>query len=157
MVRSPEPSRIYIVYQHSLFAEGIRSLLEHQPTVAIVGIERDKAKAFRDVKALRPSVVLIEECKADPQPSATWDFLHRQGAGLIIALNLENSAATVYARKSLPISTPSDLLHAVRCYPCPAPPEALAARPGRSSRPQTPPRAKASTPKGRTEPRKGRA
>ncbi len=157
MVGAPERSRVYIVYQHSLFAEGIRSLLGNQPTVEIVGTERDKVKAFKDVKALRPSVVLIEECKADPQQSATWNFLHRQGAGRIIALNLEHNAATVYERESLAISTPCDLLHAVRGYPRGPMPGEATARQGRGSRAQAASRAKATLAKGTTEPRKGRA
>ena len=157
MVGTPEGSRVYIFYRHSLFAEGIRSLLANQPTVEIVGTESDKAKAFRDVKALRPSVVLIEECAADPEQSATWDLLHREGAGRVVALNIDHSAATVYNRESLPISTPVDLLQAVKGYPRSPMPDEPMARPARGSRPQAASRAKASIPKGRTEPRKGRA
>ena len=157
MVGTPEGSRVYIFYRHSLFAEGIRSLLANQPTVEIVGTESDKAKAFRDVKALRPSVVLIEECAADPEQCATWNFLHRQDAGRIIALNLEHNAATVYDREDVPISTPGDLLHAVRGYPRLPLPEESAPRPVGKSRRQAALKTKAPLPKGKTEPRKGRA
>ena len=40
------PSRIYIVYQDGLFAQGMRSLLECRDLAEIVGIESDTAKAL---------------------------------------------------------------------------------------------------------------
>lgn len=157
MVRNPEASRVYIIYQHSLFAEGIRSLLQKQSAVRIIGAERDRTKALKDVKALKPSVILIEESTTDPQQFATWDMLHRPGAGRVVALNLHHSAATVYDRKSLPISTPVDLLQAVKGRARSPLPEESTPHPGRGSRAQTVPRAKIPIPKGKTEPRKGRA
>jgi len=157
MVSASAGSRVYMVYQHSLFAEGIRSLLRNQPAIQIVGAETDTMKAFNEVRSLKPSVVLIEESTTDPEQSVTWDLLHRQGAGRVVALNLNHNAATVYDRESVPISTPADLLHAVQGYPRFPVPDEATARPGRGSRPQAASRAKASIPKGKTEPRKGRA
>ena len=157
MVGAPERSRVYIVYQHSLFAEGIRSLLRDQPAITIVGAERDKTQAFKDVEALKPSVVLVEEAAGDPLRSAAWDFLHGRAATRVISLNLDHSAATVYDRESLPISTPVDLVHAVQGCPHEPIPDEPTARPGRGSRAQVAPRAKASFPKAKTKPRNGRA
>ena len=157
MVRCPEGSRVYIVYQHSLFAEGIRSLLHDQPAVRIIGAERDRTKALKDLKVLKPSVILIEESETDPGQSATWDLLHRHSAGRVVALNLERSSATVYDRESVPISTSVDLVHAVRGSSRSPMPDEPTARPGRGPRAQAAPRAKVSLPRTRTEPRKGRA
>jgi len=38
--------RTYIVYQYGLFAEGLRSVLEQESPVHLVGMERDLAKAL---------------------------------------------------------------------------------------------------------------
>ncbi len=157
MVGAPERSRVYIVYQHSLFAEGIRSLLRDQPAVRIVGAERDKTQAFKDVKALKPSVVLVEEAAGDPLHSTAWDFLHGRAAARVISLNLDQSSATVYDQESLPMSTPGDLLDAVRGYPRGPMPGEATTRPGRGTHASAEAKAKGSIPEGKTVTRKGRA
>jgi hypothetical protein len=157
MVKSPERSRVYILYQHSLFAEGIRSLLRHQPTITIVGAEKDKTQALKEVKALKPAVILVEEAAGEPLRSAALDFVHGRAAARVISLNLDHSAATVYDRGSVRMSTPVDLLHAVRGCPRVATPDEPIPRPGRGSRERSASKANAAMPKAKTIPRKGRA
>lgn len=157
MAATPESARVYIVYRHGLFAEGIRSLLRDQPSIRIIGAERDKTKALKEVGTLKPTVVLIEESATDPEEYTTWNLLHRQGTRRVIALNLEHNAVTVYDRESLPMSTPVDLLHAVRGYAHASMSNEPTARPGRGARAPAAPRAKAPIPQGKAGPRKGRA
>jgi chemotaxis response regulator CheB len=53
--------RIYIVYRHALFAQGVRSVLESQPAVRIVGMDDDVARATSAIGAEQPDVILLEE------------------------------------------------------------------------------------------------
>jgi DNA-binding NarL/FixJ family response regulator len=114
MVSPPAGSRVYIVYQNALFAEGIRSLLQDQPAIKVVGAATDRAKALKEIKTLRPSVVLIEESQADPYPPTSWALLHQKTAGRVVALDPGHNFATVYDRRSVHISAPADLVKAVR-------------------------------------------
>ena len=150
MVSAPADSRVYILFQHSLFAEGIRSLLRNQPAIQIVGAETDTMKAFNEIRSLKPSVVLIEESTTDPEQSVTWDLLHRQGAGRVVALNLNHNAATVYDRESVPISTPADLVHAVLIGASPAASEEAPVRSDTKPRARTAPKAKPVMPRRKT-------
>ena len=42
----PRTSRVYIVSRTSLFAQGIRSLLGGEPSIEILGVESDPARAI---------------------------------------------------------------------------------------------------------------
>lgn len=52
--------RVMLADDHSLFREGIRSLLEDQEDVEIVGEAEDGLEAIRLVSELNPSVVLMD-------------------------------------------------------------------------------------------------
>ena len=157
MVGSSARSRVYLVYQHSLFAEGIRSLLLNQPAVKIVGAERERRRILRDLRSLNPFVFLVEECPKERHSAKTWTLLNQGRVNRVVALSLEHNAATVYDRSNCLISTAEDLVHAI-CG-CPHPPKSggPTACPCGCSQARTAHRAKSAITKGKTGARKGRA
>jgi DNA-binding NarL/FixJ family response regulator len=52
--------RILLADDHALFREGLRSLLEDQPDVEIVGEAEDGLEATKLAKSLKPSVILMD-------------------------------------------------------------------------------------------------
>jgi DNA-binding NarL/FixJ family response regulator len=105
------PCRMYIVYNHGLFAQGVRSILEKQSGVQIVGMESNGAKALKAVRSLRPEVILVEE---PTKNDARWPFLQLAVAGRVVTLSLEHPFATVHDQHRIPASDPADLVKAIR-------------------------------------------
>jgi DNA-binding NarL/FixJ family response regulator len=105
------PCRTYIVYNHGLFAQGVRSILEKQSGVQIVGMESNGAKALKAVRSLRPEVILLEE---PTKNDGRWPFLLLAAAGRVVTLSLEHAFATVHDQHRIPASDPADLVKAIR-------------------------------------------
>jgi chemotaxis response regulator CheB len=106
--------RIYIVYYHALFAQGIRSLLHARRAIQVVGMESDPNKALEAVAALRPEVVIVEESDAGVQSSTLGAILERHPMARVVALDLDHNFATVYDRHCVITTQPSDLVKAIR-------------------------------------------
>ena len=111
MTIAASPCRTYVVYSHALFAQGVRSLLEKQNGVQIVGMEKDIGKAMKAVRSLRPEVVLLEEPSGN---KAQWPFLRLATTGRVVTLSLDHSFATVYDQRRIPAGDPVRLAKAIR-------------------------------------------
>src|SRR3990170_7608197 len=109
--------RIYIIFHHALFAQGIRSLLRGRRTIKVVGMEHDPAKALEAVGSLRPEVTIVEESDAGIQSPTLAAILQRHPAGRVVALDLDHNFATVYDRHHVVTAQPADLVRAIRGFP----------------------------------------
>ena len=114
MMTAAAPCRTYIVYHHGLFAQGVRSVLEARGTVEIVGMESDVGKALKAVQSLQPEVIIVEECKAKPQPMRLGAFLHGATGGRVVTLSLDHGSATVYQRNRITATDPAELVRAIQ-------------------------------------------
>jgi DNA-binding NarL/FixJ family response regulator len=114
MTAAASPCRTYIVYHHGLFAEGVRSMLEARRAVQIVGMEGDVAKALKAVRSLQPEVIIVEESTGEHQPMCLGAFLNCAIGGRVVTLSLDHSFATVYDRRRVAATDPTDLVEAIR-------------------------------------------
>jgi DNA-binding NarL/FixJ family response regulator len=114
MTAAASPCRTYIVYHHGLFAQGVRSILEARRTVQIVGMESDVARALKAVRSLQPEVVIVERSAQNRQHMRLGAFLHSEGAGRVVTLSLDDGFATVYDRRRVTATGPTDLVKAIR-------------------------------------------
>ncbi len=110
----PVTCRIYIVFHHALFAQGIRSLLRGRRALQVIGMESDPAKALEAVGSLQPEVVIVEESDAGIQSPTLATILQRHPAGRVVALDLDHNFATVYDRHRVVTTQPADLVKAIR-------------------------------------------
>lgn len=113
----PVTCRIFIVFHHALFAQGIRSLLRGRRAIQVIGMESDTAKALEAVGSLRPEVVIVEESDASIQSHTLGAILQRHPAGRVVALDLDHNFATVYDRHCVVTTQPADLVRAIRGFP----------------------------------------
>lgn len=110
-MNSTSPCRTYIVYRNALFAQGVRSVLERESAVQIVGMEDDITKADKAVRALHPEVILMEE----PMGSGvSCPFLEWAAASRIVTFSLNHAYATVYDPHHTPAADTADLVKAIQ-------------------------------------------
>src|SRR5881227_2740586 len=57
---APEPIRVLIVDDHAVVREGLRTFLELQDGMSVVGEAGDGEEAVRQAEALKPDVVLMD-------------------------------------------------------------------------------------------------
>ena len=102
--------RVYIVYRHELFAQGLRSVLSRESAVQIVGMENHVARAVQAVQALHPDVLLIEEAAGC---EITWPFLEAAVDSRIVTFSLHHVYATVYDHHRMAATEPAELVKAI--------------------------------------------
>jgi DNA-binding NarL/FixJ family response regulator len=107
----PTPCRTFIVYHSGLFAQGVRSVLEQDKSVQIVGMERNVAKALAAVRSLRPEVILVEE---PTESGVAWPFLAWANASRVVTFSLHHGYATVYNPYRIAAGDPADLVRAIQ-------------------------------------------
>jgi DNA-binding NarL/FixJ family response regulator len=111
---TPHTSRVYIVSQTSLFAQGIRSLLGGEPSIEILGVENDPIKAIESARSLRPEVIIVE----DPAEQGQWErlgpFIRLASGSRIVALNLNLEYVAVYDHHHIAARGPADLVEAIQ-------------------------------------------
>jgi len=111
VMNSTLPCRAYIVYRHALFALGVRSVLEKESGVQIVGMEENIGRALKAVRSLQPEVVIVEE---PTEKNAQWPFLKLAAAARVVTLSLDHAFATVYDQRRIPASDPAELIRAIQ-------------------------------------------
>jgi DNA-binding NarL/FixJ family response regulator len=55
-----DPSRVFIVDDHTMFREGLRQLIERESTLTVCGDAPDAVKALRGIRSLKPDVVIVD-------------------------------------------------------------------------------------------------
>jgi two-component system response regulator DevR len=67
------PIRILVVDDHTIVRQGLRSILELEPDLTVVGEAADAAAAIADTAQLRPDVVLLDLKLSDSAPAEGLD------------------------------------------------------------------------------------
>lgn len=57
---STEKSRIYIVDDHAMFREGLRQLIEREPSLAVCGDASNFVEGMAGIRATQPDVVIVD-------------------------------------------------------------------------------------------------
>lgn len=57
--------RVLVVDDHTVFAEGLRLLLERDPRMRVVGLANSVSEATALARELRPDVILMDQCLGD--------------------------------------------------------------------------------------------
>jgi DNA-binding NarL/FixJ family response regulator len=91
-----KPCGVFILYQNELFAEGLRSLLEQQKTIAVLGMTKSTKNGFRTACTFRPDVLIVEESRGAVRSPALQAALRQGGIANIVTLSLDHKVATVY-------------------------------------------------------------
>lgn len=108
--------RVFIFANQAMFAQGVMSLLGHEPDLTIIGWEADLDEALRQVRQTQPDVVILAQ--KDATLAAALDaiatrFLAEELNTKIIELNLHDNTVCIYQREQRVITEVADLLTAI--------------------------------------------
>ena len=107
MNRPPGVLRVCIVYEHCLFAHGIKQLLARQKSLRMVALI-ERAKLSRGgLKRLRPDVIVMEG-------NGGMAVLHSIEGVTGVAISLNGDEATVFTGSPIRVSGPKQLAAAIR-------------------------------------------
>lgn len=109
----PRTSRVYIISETSLFAQGIRSLLQDQPMIEIVGVEDDPHRAVEAVRSLHPDIVIVEASQEDDERPRLNAVFQNNTPGRLVVLDLKHNDAIIYNRHRVLAMRKEDLVKAI--------------------------------------------
>lgn len=107
MPRDGESVRVCIVYEHPLFAHGIKRLLEAQKALRTVGMVERRMVSARELRRLRPDVVVVEG-------NGGMAVVESLDGVVAVAVSLRGEAATVFTGLPIRVSGPQELADAIR-------------------------------------------
>ncbi len=99
--------RVCIVYEHSLFAHGIKKLLEREKVLQMVGLVERPLLSPRGLKRLKPDVIILE----DDGGMAIFESLD---GVMAVAVSLKGDEATIFTGFPIRVSGPDELVQAIR-------------------------------------------
>src|SRR3974377_1176819 len=63
--KAADKSRVFIVDDHTMFREGLRQLIEHDPGLTVCGDAADAATAIEGIRQSKPDGVIVDITLAD--------------------------------------------------------------------------------------------
>ncbi len=108
--------RIYIIASHPLFAQGVSSILEAQPDIQVIGLNKFDADALRDIESLKPDVVVVDS-EQGTRGQITDTLLNRMPGLKLVGLSLEEDDITITYLQQRSGAAVEDLVTAVRSLP----------------------------------------
>ncbi len=107
MERGRAAVRVCIVYEHCLFAHGIKRLLEQQKALRMVGLIERPQVSLGSLKRLRPDVVVMEG-------NGGLAVLHSMQGVTGVAISLSGDEATIFTGLPIRVSGPKQLADAIK-------------------------------------------
>ena len=119
-----DKSRVFIVDDHTMFREGLRQLIEHDPGLSVCGDAPDAASAIAGIRQSNPDVVLVDITLAD---SSGLDLVknlrndYEDLPALVVSMHEESlyaeralrAGAMGYVMKNEPAKTVTAAIHSV--------------------------------------------
>ena len=86
------PAKILLADDHAIIREGLRSLLDKQPDIEVVGAAEDGRKAMELVRELKPDIVIMDISMPNLNGiDATRKIVGKLGDTKVIALSMHSS------------------------------------------------------------------
>jgi hypothetical protein len=112
--RAMRPYRVAIIAEHTLFAEGVRDLLEGEPDVDVIAVLESIPESAKEARDLSADVIVVEGA-LEGSFQEVWPALERYAIGIkIVVASTQCNRLDIVYHQRVQTSTPSDLLAAVR-------------------------------------------
>lgn len=107
-------TKVFILFNHALFGQGIRSLLRGRRAIQIIGMGKDETECLKAIESHRPEVIILEESGRRVGASALGVILKQRGTRRVVELDIDHNRATVYDPRPCMIKNSEDLVNAIR-------------------------------------------
>ena len=102
---------VFILYDHSLFARGIESLLNEKEGVKVVGLTEKGEEAFAKLSTLNPDVIIVENGIEEIKNGTLFlQYLQKKSPARFVRVNMDESAATLYTSCRWKVTGVEDLV-----------------------------------------------
>jgi DNA-binding NarL/FixJ family response regulator len=106
--------RVFVLSSHSLFGQGIESLLRQDVRLEIVGRAADLDEAIQRIRELQPDVIILDTGDPAHGPKPAVMRIMQEGVGAkIIGLNLLDNTICIYREEKQLIRDVEDLVDAI--------------------------------------------
>ncbi len=108
------PYRVAIIAEHTLFAEGVRDLLEGEPDVDVVAVLESTPQSAKEARSLSVDVIVVEGA-LEGSFEEVWPALERYAIGIkIVVASMQCNRLDIVFHQRMQTGASSDLLAAVR-------------------------------------------
>ncbi len=104
--------RVYILYENSLFAEGVSNLLYKAGGIEVVGTSKDLVELTYDRNAPTPHVIIVETSIEENQPFPPP--LLALPEATIVGLSLSSNRLVIYRREQQMVTEADDFIRIVK-------------------------------------------
>lgn len=108
-----ETRRVLILCEPGLFAQGLRSLLESDGGLEIVGVIDDVTRAADAIRDTQPLVLLVQEDKFPPCLGPAPNVLPLAQIARLVTLCPNENKIRIYRVEEHPLTAPKDLIDAL--------------------------------------------
>jgi DNA-binding NarL/FixJ family response regulator len=107
--------RVFLVWKHPLFYEGVRLLLDNHPEIEVVGATSERAQARNAIEELQPDIIIIESEENDDAISVdALRILEKSSwAPHVVCMSLWNNELREYQREQHTATQAEDLLNLI--------------------------------------------
>lgn len=108
-----KPSRVFILAREPLFAQGVRSLLQEQAGIEVVGTATVGPEAMAQLRVVAPDVVVVE-AKGEEQGALVAEILETFPTVKVVGLTPEDNRLHIYYAQMRYSRQVEDFLEAIR-------------------------------------------
>ncbi|MDW8069055.1 MAG: DUF166 family protein [Anaerolineae bacterium] len=105
--------RVFILTEHSLFAEGVETLLQEEPGLEVVGRGDVSPETFARIQETVPDVVVVG-APGDEQEAVVAQIFQALPGLKVVALNLDDNRIHIHYRQTKVGRQVEDLVEAIR-------------------------------------------
>lgn len=106
--------RIYVLWNHALFDESVRLLLQ-KAGIEWAGSSSSVEEGLQSIEQLRPDTIFIEEGEAGGIPEKVFHLLDTSKSGIrLFQLNLADNVLEIYSREQRTVLQVEQLLQLIQ-------------------------------------------
>lgn len=106
--------RTFVLCRNALFAQALKTLLDNQEGIDLVGIDTDESRAKESIRALKPDIVVVETGEEGVAVDSLLSYVVRESPqSRIVGLSQGQNEIDVYYGHQRHVRQAEDLIVAI--------------------------------------------